>query len=252
MLGTRRNAVTPKPSRVPALLTRRPGGERKEYTHRNVTMVRTVIHEMRSPLTVIRAYSSAVLAQKVRLSIRESRDIMQRIEASARLLETILEDLETMTEVGTVRMRPALVDMQTFVAEVATDLQALIPGRELQMTVQPFQVQTDPARLKQVLNNLVQNAHKYSRPSGRIVVQVERAKDEGRISVQDEGPGVPADEIEQIFEPYYRGESAGTRNGRGLGLAISKCLIEAQGGRLEATPMSEGRFQFQIRLPLAG
>jgi two-component system, OmpR family, sensor histidine kinase BaeS len=242
--ATRRNAM--------AVVANRRGGERREYAHRNVTMVRTVIHEMRSPLTVIRAYSSAVLAQKVRLSIRETKEVMARIESSARLLEVILEDLETMTEIGTVRLRPAVIDMASFVSEIATDLQALIPGRELELNVQPMRVQTDPARLRQVLNNLVQNAHKYSKPSGRIAVHVAPGGDAGRIAVQDEGPGVSSEEIAHIFDPYYRAEGHENRAGRGLGLAISRRLIEAQGGTLEAGQTPEGRFQLMISLPLAG
>jgi len=242
--ATRRNALS--------VVARRQGGERKEYAHRNVTMVRTVVHEMRSPLTAIRAYSSAVLAQKVRLSIQETREVMARIESSARLLEVILEDLDTMTEIGVVRMRPAIIDLASFVSEIATDLQALIPGRVLELNVQPLRIQTDPQRLRQVLNNLVQNAHKYSKPSGRIAVHVEPGRDAGCIAVQDEGPGVSREEMEHIFDPYYRAQGHESRAGRGLGLAISRRLIEAQGGTLEAEQTPGGRFQLMISLPLAG
>jgi two-component system sensor histidine kinase BaeS len=217
-----------------------------------VTVVRTVIHDMRSPLTAIKAYSSAVLAQKVRLSIRETKEVMARIESSARLLEMILEDLETMTEIGTVRMRPAIVDMASFVSEIATDLETLIPGRELALNVQPLRVQTDPDRLRQVLNNLVQNAHKYSKPSGRIAVNVEPGRNIGRIAVEDEGPGVSREEMARIFDPYYRAQGHENRDGRGLGLAISRRLIEAQGGTLEAEQTPGGHFQLMISLPLAG
>lgn len=242
--ATRRNAF--------AVVARRHGGQRKEHAQSDVTMVRTVIHDMRSPLTAIKAYSATVLAQKVRLSIRETKEVLARIESSARLLEVILEDLETMTEVGTVRMRPAIVDMASFVPEIATDLQTLIPGRQLDLNLQPMRVQTDPVRLRQVLNNLVQNAHKYSKPSGRIAVNVQPHRNTGLIAVQDEGPGVSREDMVHIFDPYYRARKHENRDGRGLGLAISKKLIEAQGGTLEAEKTPEGRFQLMISLPLAG
>ena len=235
-----------------AVVTRPHGSQRKEYAHRNVTMVRSVIHEMRSPLTAIRAYSTSVLAKKVRLSIQETREVMARIESSARLLEVILEDLDTVTEIGTVRMRPAIIDMASFVSEIATDLQALIPGRQLELNLQPMLVQTDPNRLRQVLNNLVQNAHKYSRPSGRISVHVGSDRKAGHIAVEDEGPGVSREEMARIFDPYYRAQGHEHRAGRGLGLAISRRLIEAQGGTLDAEQTPEGRFQLMISLPLAG
>jgi two-component system sensor histidine kinase GlrK len=135
----------------------------------------------------------------------------------------------------------------------ADDLQTLAPGRELQLELYPeaLLLYADPQRLRQVLNNLVVNAHKYSHPGGMITIRVGCAGDTILIAVQDEGPGVPPDELNQVFEPFYRGSRATTASGSGLGLAICKSLLEAQGGGLRATPSPRGGFQMLVSLPSA-
>ena len=216
-------------------------------------LLRAVTHELRSPLTVIRAYSSVALQRKTRLSHVEVKDIMRRIDHSARLVEVIVGDLETLAKQESVAMRPVVLDLGGFLSEHACDLQALAPGRDLQLEFHPgsLRLRADPLRLKQVLNNLVENAHKYSRPCGGITIQAGRASDNVLIAVQDEGPGIPADEIEQVFEPFFRGSRAGVANGSGLGLAICKSLVEAQGGGLRASPGPCGGFQMLMTLPSA-
>jgi signal transduction histidine kinase len=216
-------------------------------------LLRAVTHELRSPLTVIRAYSSVVLQQKSKLGVTEMRDIMRRIDRSARLVEVIVGDLETLVRQEGVQMQMVPLDLTAFISDHAQDLHALAPGRELQLEFHPgaLQLQADPQRLKQVLNNLVQNAHKYSLPSGQITIRVGRTRDSVLIAVQDEGPGVPDDEIAQIFEPFYRGSRSAKANGSGLGLAICKSLIEAQGGGLNAASIPCGGFQILVTLPAA-
>jgi signal transduction histidine kinase len=217
------------------------------------TLLRAVTHELRSPLTVIRAYSSVTLQRGTRLSHGEVRDIMRHIDSSARLAEVIVGDLETFVKQEAATMRPVTMEARTFVVDHADDLQALAPGRELQLELYPeaLLLYADPQRLRQVLNNLVENAHKYSRPCGEIRIRVSRSAEGVLIAVQDEGPGVPPEEFEQVFEPFYRGARDSTARGDGLGLAICKSLIEAQGGGLRAAPSPRGGFQMRVTLPFA-
>ena len=216
-------------------------------------LLRAVTHELRSPLTVIRAYSSVVIQPNARIKDGEIKDLFRRIDRSAQLAEVIVGDLETLVKQEAATMRPVTMEARSFVVNYADDLQALAPGRDLQLQLYPeaLLLHADPNRLRQVLNNLVQNAHKYSRPRGGITIQVGRARDKVLIAVQDEGPGIPADEIEQVFEPFFRGSRGATANGSGLGLAICRSLVEAQGGGLRAAPSSCGGFQMLVTLPSA-
>jgi signal transduction histidine kinase len=216
-------------------------------------LLRAVSHELRSPLTVIRAYSSLVLQRKTRLSQGEVRDIMRGIDRSARLVEVIVSDLETLVNHETVAMQPVMLDLDAFLSENAEDLQALAPGRELQLEYQPgpLRLHTDPLRLKQVLNNLVENSHKYSHPGGEITIRVGCAGESILIAVQDAGPGIAPDEVERVFQPFYRGSHGTDADGSGLGLAICKSLVEAQGGGLRAAPCPRGGFQMLVTLPAA-
>lgn len=233
----------------------RPGGETDGtgMPHWSRALLRAVTHELRSPLTVIRAYSSVVMQRQTRLTHGEVKDIMRRIDRSAELAQVVVDDLETLVKQQAAAMRPVTMEVRSFIVDHADDLQALAPGRELQIELYPeaLLLFADPHRLRQVLNNLVENAHKYSCPGGAITIRVGCCGGNVLIAVQDEGPGVPPDEIEQVFEPFYRGSHSDDANGTGLGLAICKSLIEAQGGGLRAAPSPGGGFQMLVTLPSA-
>jgi len=178
---------------------------------------------------------------------------MRHIDRSARLVEVIVGDLESLAKQESVRMRLMALDLTSFLSDNVADLQALAPGRQLSLNfdVCSPRLRADPVRLKQVLNNLVENAHKYSRPRGQITIRVGRLDDSVLITVEDEGPGVPPDEISQIFDPFFRGSRTAKRMGSGLGLAICKSLVEAQGGGLAAATGPCGGFQMLVTLPSA-
>jgi two-component system sensor histidine kinase KdpD len=248
--------TAPRPSHGAAILQRHgEGADGAAMPQWSRALLRAVTHELRSPLTVIRAYSSVALTRRARLSQVEVKDIMRRIDRSAQHVEVIVSDLETLVRQETVAIRPVTLEARSFLVDHADDLQTLAPGRELRLELYPeaLLLYADPQRMRQVLNNLVVNAHKYSRPDGGITIRVTRANGSILISVQDEGPGVPPDEIEQVFQPFYRGSHSANAKakGSGLGLAICKSLVEAQGGGLRAATSPRGGFQMLVTLPSA-
>lgn len=252
MIANNEIAVS-RPMSPLALLERHRGTREEEVLpRRKLALLHAVTHEMRSPLTVIRAYSSTVIDRKAKLSVREIKDLMRRIESSARLVELIVGDLEVLTEQETVALCVGVLDLPSFLSEITTDLRALVPGRDLQLVFsrKRLQLRADSVRLKQVLNNLVENAHKYSKAGGRIVVRVQKLERDVLISVEDEGPGVPAEDVERIFQPFFRGADTSGIEGSGLGLAICKSLVEAQGGSLQAASIPGPGFRVTIALPL--
>jgi signal transduction histidine kinase len=252
MLAHKEIVPATTPARRQGLRPRR-RGDQDGLPRWSLALLRAVSHEIRSPLTVIRAYSSVALQANRRLSRTEMTDLMRRIDRSARLVEVIVGDLDALARQESVQMRLVALDLATFLRENTADLQALAPGRRLQLDfdLASPRLRADPLRLKQVLNNLVENAHKYSRPSGQITIRAGQARDSVLIAVEDEGPGVSADEIKQIFDPFFRGSRTSKQNGSGLGLAICKSLIEAQGGGLRAAPSPRGGFQMLVTLPAA-
>jgi signal transduction histidine kinase len=109
----------------------------------------------------------------------------------------------------------------------------------------------DPARILQVLGNLLSNAVKFSPPGGSIVVHVERTGDDIVFAVTDTGAGVPADKLEAVFGRFVQLRSEHRGGGAGLGLYISKCIIEGHGGRIWAENRSGGGSTFSFAVPIA-
>jgi signal transduction histidine kinase len=106
--------------------------------------------------------------------------------------------------------------------------------------------------LGQVLDNLLGNAIKYAPPGGDIVVRVEATGDQARLSVADQGPGIPADALPRLFERFYRGQHSAGEGGLGLGLYISRMLVEAHGGAIRAASRPGTGSIFTVTLPRLG
>lgn len=217
------------------------------------SLISTVSHEIRSPLTVIRAYSSAALARQPRLTRAEILDFVRLIDDSAKHVELLVSDLQTFSQLESSRLVVRLVQMclATVLKNALVDLQPLAAGRELEVHLEDpaGEVSADPARLKQVLSNLVENAARYSRPGGSITIRLERSEAAEVVSVEDEGPGVSKEHLDRIFEPFYRVAGRTGAPGTGLGLAICAGLVRAHGGRIWAEPLAGGRFRVSFTVP---
>jgi signal transduction histidine kinase len=109
-------------------------------------------------------------------------------------------------------------------------------------------VEGDPIRLRQVLGNILANALRHSPPGGTIRVRAWRAGEEAWVQVSDQGPGIPEDELERIFERFYRGDKARAGEGAGLGLAIARELVRLHGGRIWAENRDGATFTFTLPL----
>ena len=212
------------------------------------------MHEIRRPLSVIRAYSSFGLGQDVELSGKEVLDLLQEIDSAANLLDSILGDLETVAFKEGTQVRIETLDLMCFFAETASRFQALAPGRKLSVTLrEPCCVRADRLRLEQVISNLIENANNYSLPAGEICIESRREGDQILLTVRDEGPGVAPGDMNRIFEPFFRVPQVGPDvSGSGLGLAICRDFIAAQEGSMWASLADSGRFEISIALPAAG
>ena len=203
--------------------------------------VANVSHELRTPLSMIKGYAETLLHGAKDDPVVAER-FLHTIEKHADRLTYLIEDLLTISrlESGQIVMNIQPVDLRPLVDEVLADLQLragekqahlqnLIPG--------DLMVQADGDRLRQVFFNLVDNAIKYGRIGGTVRITARRPESGTiEIGVRDDGPGIPADGLQRIFERFYRVDRARSREqgGTGLGLAIVKHIIQVHGGEVWA------------------
>jgi signal transduction histidine kinase len=146
---------------------------------------------------------------------------------------------------------PEAIQVGPLLADVAAGQRPNTEGRAVRLdAADDLWVRADYGLLVQALGNLVENAGRYSRPGGAILLRAERGGDFVRISVYDEGPGIPSEDLPHVFEKFYRGSQALQTKGTGLGLAIARAMIELNGGSLDVRS-SEAGAVFTAVLPAA-
>jgi PAS domain S-box-containing protein len=219
----------------------------------------TLSHELRTPLTPILA-SVSLLQSERRLDseIRHSLDVIRRnVELEARLIDDLLDI--TRIARGKVELHKRTVLLCEVLMEAVDVCQPDIEARRLHsdVAVEPgvsSWVEGDPARLQQVFWNLLKNAIKFTPPGGRLNVRCYQNNGQAVAAVEDSGEGIEPEALGRIFNAFEQADRSTTRQfgGLGLGLAISKTLVEMHGGTIQA--FSEGRGKgatFEVRLPLA-
>lgn len=216
-------------------------------------LLRAVSHDLRTPLQVVLLQSER-LARTSAPGSRERRAAESAV-AAGRQMGAMIQDLvdSVYLESGTVALARQPLPVSRLVSEVLALFQAL-PGIErVQVDLPPDlpDVSADPARLLRVLQNLLGNALKYSPADQPVRIRGTSADGAAVVSVSDHGPGIAAEDRERIFERFYRGRQSRKSDGLGLGLYVSRLLVEAHGGRIwcESTPGQGSTFSFT--LPLA-
>jgi K+-sensing histidine kinase KdpD len=211
-----------------------------------------ISHELRTPITVIHGGAHVLRARQGELPPDVAASILADIEREAERLSRMLENLLALSRVELDREVPVEpVLLQRLIPRLCAALQ---PGNdctlEARVDSNPPPVAGDPGYIEHVLRNLVQNAAKYSPPATPIEVVVAAEPTGGRVTVLDRGPGVPAEDLDRIFERFYRSpQTARLAPGAGLGLAVCRRLIEAMGGTIWAELRQEGGLAVTFRLP---
>lgn len=223
-------------------------------------LIALVTHELRTPLAVVRAYAD-LLADEPALVGRSSRDAQRRatraawhlgaleqVERLNRLVDSILESVRIVPdqppELGT-------VDLDATVGALVAELGPLLHRHRATLVHSPsLHALADPGRLRQVLEHLLENAVKYAPPDSRVGIEWSLVEGVVRLVVTDEGPGIPPEWRERIFEPYARRETH-TARGSGIGLYAARRLAESMGARLWCEPAAAGGARFVLALPAA-
>jgi PAS domain S-box-containing protein len=219
----------------------------------------TLAHELRNPLAPIRqAAGTAAHAAATPEQVRWSLGVIQRqVGHMARLLDDLL-DVSRITR-GRLEVRKTRVPLETVVNSAVEIAQPAIHAGKHQLTIElstePMELEVDALRIAQVLGNLLTNAAKYTPPGGRIQLKASRSSEEVAVRVIDNGIGLEAGDLPRIFEMFTQVSPSQDRpnSGLGIGLALSKALVELHGGTLEAKSAGPGLgSEFIVRLTFAG
>ena len=219
--------------------------------------VANVSHELRTPLTAIRGYVEALLEEDADGNRAERRRFLGIIQRHTLRMENLVKDLLRLArlDAGQETLDISACDTGALVQAVVADLAPTLEARsqKVEITIGPGaeSVRADPAKLHDVLRNLVANAGTYAPEGSAIHVDVYKSENRTVISVADDGPGIPDEDAVRVFERFYRVEKSRARDpgGTGLGLAIVKHLVELHGGTVRTENRPTGGARFTIELP---
>lgn len=218
--------------------------------------VANVSHELRTPLSLIKGYAETLL-DGAKDNPEVAAKFLQTIERNADRLKLLIEDLLTISELesGRIKLNLQVVALRPAVDKVLDDLKVRAGAKNMNVFNRTPEVslRADSNRLEQVLGNLIDNAIKYGRPNGNVSVGA-NATGDGLVEVMvtDDGPGIPREALERIFERFYRVDKARSREqgGTGLGLSIVKHIVQTHGGKVWAKSELGRGATFYFTMPL--
>lgn len=208
-------------------------------------------HELRTPLTAMRTVGEVGLGE--RRDEAGYREVVGSMLEEADRLTRLVDGLLTLSrgDAGRLKLELHSLDLVALAREVASHLGVLAEDKGQTLEVRalgPVLADVDAVVLRQAVTNLVDNAIKYGPGGSRVTISVAREEGGAAIAVTDEGPGVPVEHREHVFERFYRVDPARPRGGVGLGLSIAKAAVEAHGGTLGLAP-EDGGSTFRVFIP---
>ena len=230
----------------------RDAAARERVDRSRADLISTVAHELRSPLTSVKGFTATLLAKWDRFGDEQKKVMLQTVNADADRVTRLLADLLDVSRIdaGRLELRRQVVDVvaairRTFAGRVVSGEPesrfVLVEDGELP------EMWLDPDKLDQVLSNLIENALKYG--AGTITVVVHGSPAGAEVVVSDEGEGIPDELLTRVFGKFWKQADGGRRKGTGLGLFITKGLIEAHGGHIAAGHSAGGGAEFRFTLP---
>jgi two-component system CheB/CheR fusion protein len=233
--------------------------ELREANRRKDEFLATLSHELRNPLAPL--HSSLFLLQRAEPGSDQANRMLAIMDRQIGQLTTLTNDLLDVTRIsrGKITLQCSTVDLCALVRSAAEDNRALLAGHALRQVLEvpdePLPVYADPARLSQVIGNLLHNAAKFTQANGEVTLALERSPDSksARLIVRDTGAGMDPELLSRVFDPFFQGDRslARSQGGLGLGLALVKALVEMHGGRVEASSEGLGHGStFTVEIPL--
>ena len=231
--------------------------ERDRVEQMKDDFVLTVSHELRTPVTVVKGFAEMLTAQRSSLNPRQYEAAEVIAESSAQLQKMINDLLDlARSDAGKLRIEPKPTQVGALVQRVGRQMGPHFEERSQSFAVSVEDdlpdVEADADRIAQVLANLLTNANKYAQEGADVKLAATRVGDEVEFAVSDNGPGLGEEELDHVFDRFWRAQSGETQEvgGTGLGLAIAKSLVDLHGGAISATSTQGEGATFRFVLPI--
>jgi two-component system, OmpR family, sensor kinase len=215
-------------------------------------------HELRTPVAILCGEADVALSQPSR-SPEEYRASLDILRAEAKRLKHIVDDLFTLAraDAGQYPLTPTGFYLDELVTDCSRSMRTLAAAKQITLccdSSKEMPIHADEALLRRMIVNLLDNAIKYTQPGGKVSVTRDVQDSQYRVSVSDNGHGIPGELQSRIFERFFRADKVRSRSesdggGAGLGLSISRWIVQAHGGQLELTRSDEGGSTFTVLLP---
>ena len=227
--------------------------EAKEAHQQLQQFLGLVSHDLAQPLTTIQGYAQLLSRQTEVLQPKHQQRAQTAIEAAVRQMQRLIGDLKAAAQIGSghFTLQPAPMDLVDLLQAIITEQQATTTQHHLDLEApKPVEGRWDRDRLHQLFSNLVTNAIKYSPEGGEVCVQVHLTPQDVIVSVADHGIGMTPEQRAVLFQPFVRLDQANAVAGSGLGLYISKAIVEAHRGRIWVESEVGQGSRFSVALPL--
>ncbi|HET9074573.1 MAG TPA: ATP-binding protein, partial [Solirubrobacteraceae bacterium] len=240
-----------------SVLTIRDMTERARLDRAKSDFIATASHELRSPLTSIKGFVELLAQSPGQMSARQQQFVSIILRSADRLVDLVNDLLDVASlEAEQVQMHRRAVDVGEIVRELAELMGPRLAEKAQSLIVEvpptlPL-VLADPGRLRQIVQNLLTNAHLYTGEGGALRIACDARAGQVRISVADTGPGMDAGQLEHIYDRFYRGDEDHDAPGTGLGLSIVKSLVDLHEGRIDVASEVGRGTTFRVAIPAAG
>lgn len=229
--------------------------EQHELQERQADLTRMISHDLRNPLTAVQGHAQYLLRALARAGGQEKlQRSAESIFTGARRMDAMIQDLVDMvrSESGQLQTKPTSLELGPFVEELRHRFGDVLDTHRIRVDIPSVlaPVWADPNRLERTFVNLMSNALKYSDPGTEVVVSAELSGSDVVVSVADSGAGISAEDIDHIFDRFYRTRGARKTEGLGLGLYITRMMVEAMGGQIWVKSETGQGSTFSFSLPI--
>jgi two-component system sensor histidine kinase KdpD len=213
-----------------------------------------VTHDLRTPLASIMTSVTSLLDESATLDAGQERELLRTVLEETDRLNRLVGNILELARVRAGALVPAKEStaVDEVVESVLHRMQPRLTGVVVRTIMRPDapEIPVDPVQLDQVVTNLLENATRFSPPGGEITISVSPWQRSMQVRVADQGPGIPPDERERVFDAFYRGDATNGRGGSGLGLAIARAIVLAHGGRIWIEGSPSGGTAVVFELPM--
>jgi signal transduction histidine kinase len=209
-------------------------------------------HELRTPLTTIRG-NVGLLLKRDDITSEDRVAALNDIAGESERMSRMVQDLLTLARADAgYHLEKAPIDLLPIVQEVSRQAQTLQPSRRIELLDGvPSPLLGNADAIKQLLWILIDNAFKHTHDGGRIQVRLDNGQRAARLVVLDDGPGIPQEDLERVFERFFQSDASRSGEGTGLGLAIARWIAKEHGGQVSAANNPQGGASFTVVLPTA-